>query len=86
MTFEQFGYDIHQLKNEEATKPTVTKLLEETSQYLSTLHNPDKKGKKRNKVIIFAFSGHGNLDQIVTNDREKLSKGDLVASCHAQGS
>ena len=54
MTFEQFGYDIHQLKNEEATKPAVTKLLEETSQYLN---NPDKKGKKRNKVIFLLSRG-----------------------------
>ena len=74
MTFEQFDYDIHQLKNEEATKEAITSLLHEVSRYLSQYHGGvvNKDGGK--KVIIFAFTGQGtNNDEIWTNDRKLLN-------------
>ena len=77
MTFEQFDYDIHQLKNGGATKHAVTTLLKQVSEYLGRYEGDvvNKDGGK--KVIIFAFSGHGtscgtSQDQIKTNDGELL--------------
>ena len=77
MTFEQFDYDIHQLKNGGATKDAVTTLLKQASEYLGQYEGDvvNKDGGK--KVIIFAFSGHGtsrgmSQDQIKTNDGELL--------------
>ena len=74
-TFEQFNYIIHQLKNEGATKHAITSLLEEVSRNMSTYN-----GGVDNKVIIFAFSGHGSeFDKIITDDNEFLSlKDDIV--------
>ena len=76
LTFEQFDYDIHQLKNAAATQQAVVSLLDEASRYLSQYSGGvvNKDGGK--KVIIFAFSGHGTNndhdhdhdDLIMTND------------------
>ena len=73
LTFEQFDYDIHQLKNGAATEQAVVSLLDEASHYLSQYCGGvvNKDGGK--KVIIFAFSGHGAAyDRIVTNDGKLL--------------
>ena len=76
-TFEQFDYDIHQLKNGEATKHAVITLLEQISNYLSRYSGGKHNKGGRRKVVIFAFSGHGtshgtNQDQIKTQDGELL--------------
>ena len=77
MTFEQFDYDIHQLKNGGATKRTVTALLKQASDFLSQYGGEIENKDGEKKVIIFAFSGHGtscgtSQDQIKTNDGELL--------------
>ena len=59
MTFEQFDYDIHQLKNGGATKRTVTALLKQASDFLSQYGGEIENKDGEKKVIIFAFSGHG---------------------------
>ena len=79
MTFEQFDYDIHQLKNGAATQQAVVSLLDEASHYLSQYSGGvvNKDGGK--KVIIFAFSGHGaDHDRIATNDGKWLYLKDEV--------
>ena len=76
-TFEQFEYDIHQLKNGGATESSITTLLEQVSHYLSQYSGTEKNSDGSSKVIVFAFSGHGNNifneDQIITNDKKMLS-------------
>ena len=73
MTFEQFDYDIHQLKNGAATEYEITALLKQASDYLSQYDGPKRNSDGEKKVIIFAFSGHGTShgtreDRIITND------------------
>ena len=77
-TFEQFKYDIHQLRNKDATKPKLTTLLEQISRYLNQYSGGDVNEDGGKKVIIFAFSGHGTSrgkdeDQIKTQDGKLLS-------------
>ena len=77
-TFEQFDYDIHQLKNGAATEHAITALLKQASDYLSRYGGPKKNKDGEKKVIIFAFSGHGDScgtsdDQIKSNDGQLLS-------------
>ena len=68
-TFERFGYDIIQLKNENATYYAILKELRKISIYLSEYN-----GGTADKVIIFAFSGHGTtFDCMITQDFRKLS-------------
>ena len=63
-TFEHFGYEIAELKNNKATYDQITNLLKQVSQYLG-----DYKGTTDEKVLIFAFSGHGATgDRIATCD------------------
>lgn len=71
-TFEQFDYDIKLLMNENATKCAVTALLEQLSDYLKDYSGDIWNDNGRRKVIICAFSGHGNERQIVTNDCKPL--------------
>lgn len=70
-TFEQFNYDIKSLMNEKATRRAVTALLEQLSDYLKD-YSGDIWNDNGRKVIIFAFSGHGNESQVVTNDCKPL--------------
>jgi hypothetical protein len=71
-TFEQFSYEIHQLRNGEATKNAITSLLSDISQRLIEEYNAKVVGPR--KVIIFAFSGHGSeFDEIYASDGELLS-------------
>ena len=77
MTFEQFDYDIKQLKK--ATVPEVTTLVNQLSKYLKgykgAIYNPDD----GIKAIIFAFSGHGTKENLVlANDGEPLFLKDIV--------
>ena len=66
-TFKHFGYEIAELKNNEATYDEITKLLKQVSQYLG-----EYTGTTDEKVLIFAFSGHGVAgDQIVTCDHPR---------------
>ena len=53
-TFDELGYYVVQLKNETATKDEIDKVLWQLNAYLEKY---DK--QKENKVLIFAFSGHG---------------------------
>jgi hypothetical protein len=72
VTFEQFNYEIHQLRNGEATKNAITSLLSDISQRLIEEYNAKVVGPR--KVIIFAFSGHGSeFDEIYASDGELLS-------------
>ena len=87
-TFEVLGYDIHERRNENVTKDKIMTLLEDFHQYLQRY-----KGKLTNqdgseKVIAFAFSGHGKPDDkndkdsmcLLTYDEENLSlKGDIMS-------
>ena len=80
-TFEVLGYDIHERRNENVTKDKIKTLLEHLHDYLKQY-----KGKLANrdgseKVIAFAFSGHGTPDDdedndsmcMLTYDEKKLS-------------
>lgn len=75
--FKHFGYEIAELKNNEATYDEITKLLKQVSQYLG-----EYAGTTDEKVLIFAFSGHGATgDRIATCDypRRYLSlKDDII--------
>lgn len=79
-TFTKFGYDIHQLQNENAKETEILKLLDDLYDYLKKykgrLSNED--GSK--KVIVFAFAGHGKEEEsdkdsmaMVTYDNKYLS-------------
>ena len=74
-TFEIFGYDIIQLQNENATLDVINATLTNVSQYLDEYN-----GSTTNKVIVFAFSGHGtSVDRIITQDDKQLSlKTDII--------
>ena len=51
-TFNYFNYRIHELQN--PTKGEIKRFLRKISNYLKTYNGPVE-----NKVIMFAFSGHG---------------------------
>ena len=60
-TFEHFGYEIVELRNNKATYGEITKLMKQISQYLRKYNGPIN-----DKVLIFAFSGHGaSRDRII---------------------
>lgn len=64
ITFKRLGYDIHKLQNKDATEDAINTLVEQAAQYLK-----EYKGKTSDKVIMFAFSGHGSSsDTIITSD------------------
>lgn len=74
LTFERFNYDIHQLQNKDVSKDAINTLIDEISQYLA-----EYDGETSDKIIIFAFSGHGTkLDQIVTSDADLVSVGEKI--------
>ena len=69
-TFEQFDYDVHQLK---ATSHSITTLLKQVTKYLSEYQGGKYNEPGCKKVVIFAFSGHGTIsDQIKTQDLKIL--------------
>ena len=74
-TFEHLNFFVHQLQN--ATKADIIRLLEDVSKELSSYTGP-----LHNKVIAFAFSGHGGRDSesevLFANDGEKVDIMDEV--------
>lgn len=78
-TFEQLGYDIKQLKNEEATVPAVSALVAQLSQYMKEYNGPVYNDDGGIKAITFAFAGHGSNENVVfTNDNQNLFLRDVV--------
>ena len=71
-TFEQLDFDIHHLKNEDATGDNILDTLDNLNEYLKKDHVLELVSKQKKKAIIFAFSGHGmnenNVDTIHDND------------------
>ena len=66
-------YDVHQLKNKEATKCKVELLLRNLSKYLNRYKGNHENGDGQKKAIIVAFAGHGRKgDYIVTHDDKQL--------------
>ena len=76
-TFEEFHYNIHKLQNMNASKSGIQSLLGEISGYLQ-----DYGGSVEDKVIVFAFSGHGNnedgSEQLLANDMGTLNFEDEI--------
>ena len=66
-TFDQFDYDVHARQNSEATVNAVDDLMARISSELSQYGTHTHAGKS-DKVIIFAFSGHGDKDNIILHD------------------
>ena len=72
--FVHFNYDIHKLANGEATETNINSLVERVSAHLKCYD-----GTQEQKVIIFAFSGHGgDEDQIIANDFKRISVYDKI--------
>lgn len=74
--FEQFEYDIITLRNKEATKPAIIKLVEQLSRYMCDYVGETHNSNVRTdfKAIVFYFAGHGaDWDRIVTFDGRRLS-------------
>lgn len=72
-TFQLLGYDIHERRNETATKCEIMQLLKDLSGYLSTYKEPLTNPDGREKVIAFAFSGHGGPDESTYSGVDKDS-------------
>ena len=76
-TFEKFHYNIHKLQNMNASKSGIQSLLGEISGYLQ-----DYEGSVEDKVIVFAFSGHGcnedGSEQLLANDMGTLNFEDEI--------
>jgi hypothetical protein len=71
----ELGFDVHQLKNKNATKKKVESLLLRISAYLHRYGRPRDHviEDNRSKAIVFAFAGHGEQgDYIITHDDKKL--------------
>ena len=88
-TFEKLGYDIHERRNENATKDKIDTLLSDLYKYLQRYSGDTTNKDGSEKVIVFAFSGHGGPDKknenkdsmsLLTHDEENLSlKGDIMS-------
>ena len=81
-TFDQFEYDVHQYPDEKtqtnATKEELTKVLEDVSDYLRVYDGEGANPDGQEKVIVFAFAGHGTSngfydDEIQMNDGKKIN-------------
>ena len=83
-TFKQLQYNVHQLKNGNATERKITILLNQASRYLSLYSGKPRNSDGSPKVIVLAFSGHGTScgwddDRIVSNNGKfLLLKKDVV--------
>ena len=77
-TFDHLKYNVHPLHN--PTKRQIQALLKEVSDYLSTYEVGVEVQKE--KVIIFAFSGHGTsvgtAEKVYANDGEMLDFKDEI--------
>lgn len=76
-TFQTFEYDIHPLKNKDATEESIKNLLVQLHFYFQTTKVTRFDNDQRKKAIVFVFSGHGDSDQqdtdyIVGNDGGKV--------------
>ena len=87
-TFRKLGYDIHEAHNK--TKDEIQTLLEKLYVYLHQYGGKLTNEDGSEKVIAFAFSGHGLPDDtsyidknsmtMITNEGEHLSlKGDVIS-------
>ena len=61
-TFEKLGYDIHERRNKNATKYEIETLLEDIQNYLEHYRGNAKNQDGSEKVVAFAFSGHGHME------------------------
>ena len=78
-TFLQFDYDIHQLKNEEATLSNIEQKLKRLGKYLRDYNGATINRDGRIKAIVFTFSGHGaDPNLLITNDGESLFLKDVI--------
>ena len=75
-TFRQLDYDVHTLKNKEATVNAVDDLMNSISSQLG--HYGRDSCACREKVIVFAFSGHGDKDEILLHDGTVSLFGDIL--------
>ena len=79
MTFQQFDYDVHQLKNEEATLSNIEEKLKQLGEYLRGYDGAAINHDGRKKAIVVTFSGHGsNPNLLITNDGESLFLKDVM--------
>ena len=87
-TFQKLGYDIHEAHNK--SKDEIKTLLEDLYKYLKQYKGTPINQDGSEKVIAFAFSGHGLPDDmsfidknsmtLITYDRGHLSlKGDVMS-------
>lgn len=77
-TFYFLNYTVIQLQNEEATKANIQATMKKVSDTLASY-----RGGVRNKVIVFAFSGHGGnikeAEQLCSYDSELLDlEGEII--------
>ena len=76
-TFERLNYVVHPIQNAKATKADIEALLGVVSNQLGSYT-----GKQNQKVIIFAFSGHGGnkaqAEKIYANNGEMLDLMDEI--------
>ena len=67
-TLQEHNLQVVPLLNHDANKSMVLDVLRQLSDHLSQY-----KGPKKNKVLVFAFSGHGKKDEIlITHDEQEL--------------
>jgi hypothetical protein len=83
---DHFGYNVHYLKNEQATRKAILEKLKEIEHYLTRCGKlkPTTTNGRR-KAIVFAFAGHGNnkdgCDYIKTyNGGEVMVMEDIVGA------
>jgi hypothetical protein len=74
--FDQFGYNVHTLQNSEATVNAVDDLMNRISSELK--HHGQDSCTCNEKVIVFAFSGHGDKDEILLHDGQVSLFGDIL--------
>ena len=77
--FDQIGYDVHTRQNKEATVNPVDDLMKCISSALSQYGGDTCTDKLNKKVIVFAFSGHGNRDTIYVHDGSLSLSGDIFS-------
>ena len=76
-TFDQFDYDVHARQNSDATVNAVDDLMKRISSELSQ-YGTDTHAARSDKVIIFAFSGHGDKENIILHDGSFSIKEDVL--------
>ena len=76
--FDQLGYDVHTRQNEDATVNSVDDLMKRISSALSQYGGDTCTDKLDKKVIIFAFSGHGDKDTLYVHDGSLSLSGDIL--------